>query len=88
MPRSQRSVRREALAGLASVAEARGDWKTTQERLNAWLDLDPKNGRVRQRLGRALFQLGKTDDAFAALTQAVKDEPTLEPAGGLHGAPA
>ena len=73
-------LRREAFAGLASVAEAREDWKTTQERLNAWLELEPKNGRVRQRLGRALFQLGKTDDAFAALTQAVKDEPALEPA--------
>ena len=73
-------LRREAFAGLATVAEAREDWKTTQERLNAWLELDPKNGRVRQRLGRALFQLGKTDDAFAALTQAVKDEPALEPA--------
>ena len=32
------------------------------------------------RLGCALFQLGRTDDAFAALTQAVKDEPALEPA--------
>ena len=73
-------LRREAFAGLASVAEARGDWKTTQEQLNAWLELDPKNGRVRQRLGRALFQLGKTEDAFAALTQAIKDEPALEPA--------
>ena len=53
----------------------------SQERLNAWLELEPKNGRVRQRLARALFQLGKTDDAFAAFTQAAKDEPALEPAG-------
>jgi Tfp pilus assembly protein PilF len=73
-------LRREAFAGLATVAEAREDWKTTQERLNGWLALEPKNGRVRQRLGRALFQLGKTEDAFAAFTQAVKDEPALEPA--------
>jgi Flp pilus assembly protein TadD len=76
-----KTVRREALAGLASVAEARADWKTTQERLNAWLELEPKNGRVRQRLGQALFQLGKSEDAFAALSQAIKDEPALEPAG-------
>ncbi len=73
-------LRREVFAGLASVAEGRADWKTTQEQLNAWLKLDPKNGRVRQRLGRALFQLGKKEDAFATLTQATKDEPTLEPA--------
>jgi Flp pilus assembly protein TadD len=73
-------LRREAFSGLATVAEAREDWRGTQERLNAWLALEPKNGRVRQRLGRALFQLGKPDDAFAAFTQAVKDEPALEPA--------
>jgi tetratricopeptide (TPR) repeat protein len=73
-------LRREALAGLATVAEARGDWKMAQERLKAWLELDPKNGQLRERLGRALFLLGKTDDAFAALTQAVKDVPALEPA--------
>ena len=74
------TFRREALAGLATVEEARENWKAAQERLNAWLALEPKNGRVRQRLGRALFQLGKADDAFAAFTQAIKDEPALEPA--------
>jgi tetratricopeptide (TPR) repeat protein len=74
-------LRREAVAGLASVAEARADWKTAQQQLNAWLELDPKNGRVRQRLARALFQLGKSEDAFNTLTQAVKDEPALEPPG-------
>jgi Flp pilus assembly protein TadD len=76
-----KTVRREALVGLTSVAEARADWKMAQERLSAWLLLEPKNGHARQRLARALFQVGKTDDAFAASTQAVKDEPTLEPAG-------
>jgi predicted Zn-dependent protease len=74
-------LRREALNGLASVAEARADWKTTQQQLNAWLELDPKNGRVRQRLGRALFHLGKSEDAFTTLTQAVKDEPALDAPG-------
>jgi len=71
---------REAHAGLAAVAESREDWKTAQTRLNAWLELDPKNGHARQRLGAVLFRLGKTEDAFAALTQAVKDNPALEPA--------
>jgi len=75
-----KALRREVIAGLAAVAEAREDWKTSQARLTAWLELEPKNGQVRQRLGRALFRLGKTDDAFAALTQAGKAEPTIEPA--------
>jgi Tfp pilus assembly protein PilF len=72
-------LNREAVAGLAAVTEAREDWKTTQQHLNAWLALDPKNGQVEQRLGHALFRLGKTDEAFAMLTQAVKDAPALEP---------
>ena len=37
-----KTVRREAFAGLASVAEARGDWKMAQEQLNAWLLLEPQ----------------------------------------------
>ncbi len=76
----EKMLRRECLAGLASVAEAREDWKTTALRLSAWLELEPKNGQVRQRLGRALFMAGKTDEAYKALTQAVTDMPALEPA--------
>jgi Flp pilus assembly protein TadD len=72
-------MRREVLAGLATVAETREDWKTTHAQLNAWLELEPQNGQIRQRLGRALFRLGKMEDAFAALNQAVKDDPGLEP---------
>ena len=75
-----RKFRRESFVGLAAVSEAREDWKGAQARLIAWLELEPKHGQARQRLGRALFQLDKAEDAFAALNQAVKDEPALEPA--------
>ena len=74
------AFRREALAGLAAVAESREEWKTAQDHLNALLELDPKNGQARQQLARVLFQLDKTDDAFKALKQAVMDTPALEPA--------
>jgi len=80
-----RVVRREAFAGLAAVSETREDWKSAQGRLNGWLELEPKNGQARQRLGRVLFRLDKAEDAFAALTQAVKDEPALEPAAVSMG---
>jgi Flp pilus assembly protein TadD len=83
-----RIFRREALAGLATVAEAREDWQAASGHLSAWLELDPKNGQARQRLGGVLFRLDKQDDAFAALKQAVQDTPSLEPAavtmGRLH----
>jgi Tfp pilus assembly protein PilF len=71
---------REALDGLAAVAERREEWKTAQEHLNAWLELDPKNGQARQRLGAVLFRLDKIDAAFEALKQAAQDTPALEPA--------
>jgi tetratricopeptide (TPR) repeat protein len=70
----------EALAGLAAVSETREDWKSSHERLARWFELEPKNGQIRQRLGRALFQLGKFEDAFAAFKQAAVDMPSLEPA--------
>ncbi len=75
-----RAMRRGSLTGLAAVSEAREDWNGARARLQAWLELEPKHGQARQRLGRALFMLGKPDDAFATLSQAVKDESTLEPA--------
>jgi tetratricopeptide (TPR) repeat protein len=75
-----RGFRREALAGLATAAEMREEWKTSQDHLNALLEIDPKNGQARQQLARVLFRLDKTDDAFKALKQAVLDAPDLEPA--------
>jgi Flp pilus assembly protein TadD len=80
-PAKEGTLRRECVAGLASVAETREDWQTTADRLNDWLALDPKNGQVRQRLGRALFMLGKTQEAFKELGQGAKDQPMNEPAG-------
>ncbi len=81
----KRAFRREAYAGLAAVAEAREDWKGALVQIGRWLELEPKNGQARQRKGRALFELGKSDEASKELTQAVKDAPTLEPAGVSMG---
>jgi tetratricopeptide (TPR) repeat protein len=79
------NFRREVAAGLAAVAEAREDWESARRWLTALLELDPKNGPARQRLGRALFRLDKVDEAFAALKQAVQDAPALDPAAVSMG---
>jgi tetratricopeptide (TPR) repeat protein len=75
-----RNFRREVATGLATVAEAREDWEGARRSLTNLLEIEPKSGPVRQRLGRALFRLGKVDDALEALKQAARDTPALEPA--------
>jgi tetratricopeptide (TPR) repeat protein len=74
---SIRAVRREAAAALAAAAEAVEDWALARVHLLAWLEIDSSNALARQRLGRALFALGKTDEAYKELTQSTKDEPKL-----------
>jgi tetratricopeptide (TPR) repeat protein len=72
-------------AGVATVAEQRKDWAAARTALAAWLDLEPHHGKGRQRLGQALFHLGKPTDAARELEAAVKDEPALPPAAVTMG---
>lgn len=75
-----RNIRKEAYAGLAGVDENRGQWDQARGHLRAWLEIDPKSGAARQRLGRALFHLGRKDEAFAEISRGRKDDPKLDPA--------
>lgn len=80
-----RTYGRQVAAGLATVAEAREDWEAARRWLLTLLELDPKNGPLRQRLGRILFRLGRPEEAHDALKQAVADAPGLEPAAVTMG---
>lgn len=71
---------KEARAALATAYEARGDWANARTNFAGWLELDPKNGPVRQRYAAALFQLDKHDEAAVEYQAAVKDDATLMPA--------
>src|SRR5262249_56601664 len=75
----RRSYQGQARKGLASVCEFRRDWAGARTHLAAWLELEPKNGQVRQRFAGVLFFLDKADDAYAELQKAVKDDPKLDP---------
>lgn len=82
----KRNVRRLSWAGRATVAERRGDWKSAEAALSAWLELEPTNGRARQRLARVLAELGKPAAAVRQqLEQAVKNDRSLEPAAVSMG---
>jgi tetratricopeptide (TPR) repeat protein len=65
--------------GVALVAEARGDPRGASAALARWLAQEPANARARQRLGKALFQIGQVDEARKELERAAKDDPALEP---------
>lgn len=74
---SRKNCRIEALLGLATCAERRQQWERARSELTDLLALQPKNGPVRERLGRALFWLGRQEEATKELRQAEKDDPNL-----------
>lgn len=75
----KKNYQREARQALANAYEARKDWPAARAQLFAWLELEPRNGLVRQRLARALFYMNKPDEALTELAAAVKDDPALDP---------
>jgi tetratricopeptide (TPR) repeat protein len=78
--RQKRLILSQCRARLAAIAEERRDWPAAEAAIKAWLELDPKNGALRERLARALFHQNNEDAALAELEQAVKDDPSLKPA--------
>ncbi|MFN0052658.1 MAG: tetratricopeptide repeat protein, partial [Planctomycetales bacterium] len=81
LPASERQrYRIRGWAGVAAVAEVRRQWQTARDALQQWLELEPKAGSARQRLARAIFHLGQTEEALAELRRAVELDPALEPA--------
>jgi tetratricopeptide (TPR) repeat protein len=71
--------------GMALVAENRADWNAARAALTSWLAQEPSDGKVRQRLGKALFGLGLYLDAQKELQKATQDDATLEPAAVSMG---
>jgi tetratricopeptide (TPR) repeat protein len=76
----RKSLQAEASAGLAIVAERRGDWPTAAGCLTTWIESNPSDGRARVRLARALFRQAKRDKLLEELQRAVRDDPELDPA--------
>jgi Tfp pilus assembly protein PilF len=66
--------------GLLTVAEKRQDWAAASANSDAWLKLEPKNGRARARMAEAMFHQRKRETARLELEQAVNDDPSLGPA--------
>jgi tetratricopeptide (TPR) repeat protein len=69
---------RHALSGLAAVAERRRSWAEALTLLDELRALQPADAATRQRVGRALFSLGRADEARAALQEASRLNPALD----------
>ena len=61
----QRELEIRALAGMASVAEARGQFPAAHELLSALLKLEPQHPQAHFRLGNVLFALSRPEEALA-----------------------
>jgi tetratricopeptide (TPR) repeat protein len=70
--RRKKLILQRMCSGMAGLAEAAEDWPTAQKYLEMWLKEDPENVVALQRLGRALFQQNKTDEAMEKFRAAKK----------------
>ncbi|HUF50109.1 MAG TPA: tetratricopeptide repeat protein [Longimicrobiales bacterium] len=59
--------------GIALEHEKRGDWAETVAALQRYLELGDDQGNGWGRLGHALRQLGRSDEAAAAYSRAVEE---------------
>jgi predicted Zn-dependent protease len=77
-PKQRDRFERLCQPGLAAIAVGRGDWKAARTALEGWLEREPANARVRQRLAKALFWLGQRKAAHQELLRAARDDSGLE----------
>ena len=69
-----------AIAGLAAVSEARGQWDQASAHLQEWIKLDPASQSAMTRLGRAQFLAGKVKEAYTTFQEMYKlDEKAVRP---------
>ena len=79
-PKRKRSLRLRLFSGLGTIAEQRKDWAEAIEHFRAYLDENPDQDAVHQRLGAALFRSGQPQDGYAEL----KESHSLNPDRWSH----
>jgi Tfp pilus assembly protein PilF len=69
-PKRKAMLEPQIIAGQATVAEARENWKGAQKLLEAWSKLDAKNAGIMLRMARALFKQADAAGAYEMLKKA------------------
>jgi hypothetical protein len=75
VPTSDQGLRVRALADQATAAALEADWPRASELNGKIIEAAPDDVEARNRLGRALIELGKLEDAKAAFAEVLKTEP-------------
>ncbi len=70
----------ESYAGQAKVAERREDWFKAQVALKQCIKVEPDKADLRDRLGAALFMLGREEEAFEQFQTAARQDIKMNPA--------
>jgi len=68
-------LRARALADQATAAALEADWPRAAELNQKLVEASPEDVEARNRLGRALLELGRLDEAKAAFAEVLKIEP-------------
>lgn len=77
--KQKREFNSDAHSYLSAVAEFRKHWPVAVTHLTALLESQPKDVKLRVRMGRALFFMDKAEDAYAQLQKAWEvNDPTLQ----------
>ncbi len=76
-PDRLRTLQTNIRSGKVTLYEARKDWLAVIESANEWLKIDPKSGRARQRLARALLAKGQPQEAARELELARSEDKKL-----------
>ena len=72
---SDAGLRARALADQATAAALEADWPRAADLNQKLIDVSPDDLEARNRLGRALLELGRLDEAKAAFAEVLKIEP-------------
>ena len=71
------ALAREGFTGQAAVSEKRGDWFRAQVALKQLTKISPADADIRDRLGAALFNLGREQEAYEQFQTAARLDPQI-----------
>src|SRR3989454_9758959 len=74
-PKTEASLRARAIADQAIVAALEADWPRAAELNQKIVEASPDDVEARNRLGRALIELGRLEEAKAAFAEVLRIEP-------------